>query len=67
MGAHPKQKISNSRRHSKRAHQALTARNFGRCPTCRSLVPQHRVCPVCGEYGGEEILVTEEATVRKYR
>jgi large subunit ribosomal protein L32 len=67
VGAQPKQRISRGRRGKKQAHHALSDRQFERCSNCRSLTISHRVCPVCGHYRGEEIVVTDDAAVSKYR
>jgi large subunit ribosomal protein L32 len=52
----PKQKQSHSRTHKRRAQHKISSPTFNACPTCHSPRLPHRVCPVCGSYGGREVV-----------
>ena len=66
MGALPKRRLTRSRRHARRGQLRIAGPILGRCPNCRSLVPAHRVCPVCGTYRGKPVVETTERAT-KYR
>ncbi|NNC95454.1 MAG: 50S ribosomal protein L32 [Chitinophagales bacterium] len=51
--AHPKRKISKTRRDKRRTHYKLAAPNVVNCQNCGSAVLYHRVCPECGNYRGQ--------------
>ncbi len=51
----PKRKQSNARTGSRRAHDALTARQLTSCPKCSNTLPTHVVCPKCGYYMGRVV------------
>lgn len=53
-------KVSKSRRNKRRAHDALVAFNPNECPECGELKRPHHVCPSCGHYDGEEIIVSDD-------
>ena len=54
-------KVSKSRRHTRRAHDALMAGNPNECPNCGELKRPHHICASCGFYGDKEVvLMTEE-------
>ena len=52
----PKQKQSHSRTSKRRAQHKISAPTYNACPTCHSPRLPHRVCPVCGSYGGREVV-----------
>jgi len=51
--AHPKRKISKSRRDKRRTHYKATAPTLASCSNCNTPVQYHRVCPECGYYKGK--------------
>jgi len=51
--AHPKRKISKSRRDKRRTHYKATAATLANCSNCNTPVQYHRVCPECGYYKGK--------------
>ena len=55
MGALPKKKRTMSRKGKHQSHFALRVAPRSLCPQCQSVKPPHRVCDVCGFYGGREI------------
>ena len=53
-------KVSKSRRNSRRAHDSLSPFNPNECPSCGELKRPHHICASCGYYGEKEIIVTAE-------
>lgn len=51
----PKKKMSKSKTHMRRSHDALVAPNMGSCPQCGEPRLPHRVCGSCGHYNGRQI------------
>ncbi len=60
--AHPKRKISKSRRDKRRTHYKIASPKFGQCPNCGELKQPHTACTSCGYYNGRVILRTHETT-----
>lgn len=54
--ANPKRKHSNERTRTRRAHDALTVPQAGRCSNCGAGILPHRVCMKCGFYRGRQVL-----------
>jgi large subunit ribosomal protein L32 len=52
----PKQKQSHARTSQRRAQHKLAAPTYNACPQCHSPRRPHRVCPVCGNYKGREVV-----------
>lgn len=52
----PKRKYAKARQGKRRSHLGLSLPTLIPCPQCHSLKPAHRVCPVCGSYGGREVI-----------
>ena len=59
--AHPKRKISRSRRDKRRTHYKAVAPTVMECSNCGSTVLRHRVCPECGYYKGKPAIEKEVA------
>ena len=57
--AHPKRKISKTRRDKRRTHYKAKESTFYACPNCASPVLYHRVCEECGYYRGKEAIQKE--------
>ncbi|MCF8296093.1 MAG: 50S ribosomal protein L32 [Saprospiraceae bacterium] len=51
--AHPKRKISKTRRDKRRTHYKATAPTVITCSNCGASVIYHRVCSECGFYKGK--------------
>jgi large subunit ribosomal protein L32 len=51
--AHPKHKISKTRRNKRRTHYKAVAPTVAQCSNCGSAVMYHHVCPECGFYRGK--------------
>ncbi len=54
--AHPKHKISSTRRDKRRTHYKAVAPTIGVCSNCGSATLLHRVCPECGYYRGKQAI-----------
>lgn len=59
--AHPKHKISKSRRDKRRTHYKAKASTIAICSNCQSPVKFHRVCDECGYYRGNQVIEKEAA------
>ena len=57
----PKQKQSHARTAKRRAQHKIAPPGLNVCPTCHSPRRPHRVCPVCGSYGGRTVVAVGEA------
>lgn len=58
--AHPKHKISKSRRDKRRTHKKLSAPSLVLCPQCHEPKRPHYVCLNCGTYKGQTIIAIKE-------
>lgn len=54
--AEPKQKLSRSRRAKRQSTQKLKNIKLITCNKCKTKIPSHRACPVCGFYKGKETI-----------
>ncbi len=52
----PRNRNSNARKNSKRAHHAKKPTNVVACPNCDSPRRPHRVCTSCGHYDGRSVI-----------
>ncbi|MCK4676708.1 MAG: 50S ribosomal protein L32 [Bacteroidales bacterium] len=59
--AHPKRKISKTRRDKRRTHYKATPVTTTICSNCGASVVYHRVCPECGYYKGKQVVEKETA------
>ena len=60
--AHPKRKISKTRRDKRRTHYKAVAPTVSTCSNCGSPVLYHRVCSECGHYRGK-LAVEQEVAI----
>ncbi|MFO7873986.1 MAG: 50S ribosomal protein L32 [Bacteroidales bacterium] len=51
--AHPKSKISKTRRDKRRTHYKAEKPTLTTCSNCGASRLMHRVCPECGYYKGQ--------------
>lgn len=61
--AHPKRKISKTRRDKRRTHLKLTPKTFFACPNCGNTVAYHCACTECGYYKGRQIIEAKNTVV----
>ncbi len=59
--AHPKRKISKTRRDKRRTHYKAESQNIIICSNCGAPVIYHRVCSECGYYKGKLAIEKLEA------
>lgn len=55
----PKRRHSKTRRNKRRAQWKATAPSRMACAHCGQIKRPHRVCPHCGFYKGEEVLLVK--------
>jgi large subunit ribosomal protein L32 len=60
--AHPKHKISKTRRDKRRTHIKAVVPTLASCQNCGATTQYHRVCPECGHYKGK-LAIEKETTV----
>jgi large subunit ribosomal protein L32 len=61
----PKRKLSKGARNRRRSHLALKPGGLTICPSCKSPMRPHQVCPTCGKYRGVEVIDLEARAARK--
>jgi large subunit ribosomal protein L32 len=59
--AHPKRKISKTRRDKRRTHHKAEVPTIALCSNCGAPVLYHRVCGECGYYKGK-LAIEKNAT-----
>lgn len=52
----PRNRLSNARKNSRRAHHAAVAKNLVKCSNCGQARPSHVACPACGQYRGRAVI-----------
>lgn len=55
----PRNRTSNARKGSRRAHHFKKPINLTSCTNCETKAMPHRVCLDCGSYNGKQILKVE--------
>ncbi len=60
----PFRKTSKTRKRMRRTHYKITANATVACPKCGADVRSHRVCPKCGYYDGEQVVVKKEKAAK---
>ena len=56
----PRNRMSNARKNSKRAHHAKQPKNCTPRTNCGSACLSHRMCVSCGYYNSRSVIKTEE-------
>ncbi len=56
----PRNRTSNARKNSRRAHHAKKPKNLSPCPNCAAPRLSHRVCPSCGQYNNRQVVKETE-------
>lgn len=52
----PRNRTSNARKNSRRAHHAKTPKQLAVCTNCKNPTLPHRICNSCGFYDGRKAL-----------
>jgi len=60
--AHPKHRVSKTRRDKRRTHYKATPATLASCSNCGSTVKYHTVCVECGYYRGK-LAIEKDVTV----
>lgn len=50
----PRNRMSNARKNSKRAHHAKSPKHLSKCPNCGVACRPHFSCQACGSYGQKQ-------------
>lgn len=56
----PRNRTSNARKNSRRAHHAKKPQNTSACSNCAKPRLPHRICPHCGFYAGRAVTHARE-------
>jgi large subunit ribosomal protein L32 len=56
----PRNRHSNARKNSKRAHHAKKPQSAATCNNCQSVRMPHTICPSCGAYGDRIVLAKKD-------
>lgn len=56
----PRNRTSNARKNSRRAHHAKKPKNLSECQNCHKPRVAHRICPHCGFYAGRAVVASAE-------
>lgn len=57
----PRNRLSNARKNSRRAHHAKTPKNTAKCNNCGNQRLPHTICLSCGAYGNRIVIEKETA------
>lgn len=57
----PRNRNSNARKNTRRAHHAKTKKSLATCTSCGVAKMAHVACPSCGIYRGRQIVNQEKA------
>lgn len=52
----PRNRLSNSRKNTKRSHHAKKPKSIATCLNCKNPVLPHTICQSCGVYGDRMVL-----------
>lgn len=56
----PRNRTSNARKNSRRAHHAKKPKNLAVCTNCQKPTLTHHICKFCGFYKGQAVLTSSE-------
>jgi len=56
----PRNRLSNSRKNTKRSHHAKKPKGFTACPKCESPRMPHTICQSCGSYDNKTVLSIQQ-------
>lgn len=63
--AHPKRQHSRQRQAKRRTHFKVDTPTLSVCTQCKKPVISHRICPFCGYYKNQPVVVIEEKADKK--
>lgn len=56
----PRNRMSNARKNSKRAHHAKKPKTMSSCSNCNATKLPHCICQACGAYGDRIVIKQEQ-------
>lgn len=56
----PRNRMSNARKNSRRAHHAKSPKMLSGCKNCGAAKLPHVLCPSCGHYAGREVIAAKK-------
>lgn len=56
----PRNRHSNARKNSKRAHHAKKPKSLSSCSNCKGVKASHVMCPHCGWYAGRPVMAVKD-------
>jgi large subunit ribosomal protein L32 len=56
----PRNRLSNARKNSKRAHHAKKPKQMAKCSKCNEPKLPHHICQKCGSYGDRVVIAQSE-------
>ncbi|MDH4358552.1 MAG: 50S ribosomal protein L32 [Candidatus Berkelbacteria bacterium] len=63
--AEPKKRLTRSRSGARQSHDALKEKTLIKCSNCKEPVLPHHVCPNCGFYKKNKIIVLQDEIARQ--
>ncbi len=66
-GGLPKKRKPSGRRNQRRAHIKVALTSTAACPQCKTPIPAHTACPVCGTYRGRTVIDVAAAEEKKLK
>lgn len=56
----PRNRHSNARKNTRRAHHAKSPKQLQRCHNCGTAIRPHNICGSCGHYAGRNMFIEAE-------
>ena len=56
----PRNRTSNARKNSRRAHHAKKPKNVVKCSNCSAFCLPHKLCSHCGFYAGRAVILEKK-------
>lgn len=56
----PRNRLSNARKNSRRAHHAKSPKQASACKNCGASKLPHVICPACGHYAGRTVVTKKD-------
>lgn len=57
----PRNRLSNARKNSRRAHHAKKPKHLTTCKNCNTAKMPHVICPSCGFYAGRLVVAEKKS------
>ena len=56
----PRNRLSNSRKNTRRSHHAKSPATVSRCENCSAARRPHTACTACGQYAGRQVMKAKQ-------